>query len=223
MDELTLLRSIAPNVRATDPADRLSARTALVQHIAGRGGRGAAVKLSRFRRVARARTTRSLGLALVGLGIAGSISLVGGIHYFGEWGPVDHPATVAQVDAEIADAIASTALPPGYAYPVGAIRAYAESDAARAQLVGAHAVSWHAMCAWTNYWLGAYRAGDAPRMAAALTTIEAFPRWLIADPRFADDTIRDELASVVAGARAGNGAPLETLFEVAGCEALLAR
>jgi hypothetical protein len=169
------------------------------------------------------RPTRSLGLALVVLVIAGSVSLVAGIHYFGEWGSVDHPASVAQVDAEIANAIASTALPPGYAYPVAAIRAYAESDAARAQLVGAHAVSWHAMCAWTNYWLGAYRAGDAARMASALPTIEAFPHWLIADPRFADDSIRDELADVVTGARAGDGAPLETLYEVAGCVALLAR
>jgi len=223
MDELAFLRSIIPDAPTTDRAERSRARTILTEHIARQRAKRPAVVLRRLRQVSRARTTRSLGLALAGLAITGSVSLVGGIRYFGEWGGVDHPATVAQIDAEIADAIGSTALPPGYSYPVAAIRAYAESNAARAQLVGAHAVSWHAMCAWTDYWLGGYRAGDAPRMAAALPAIEAFPHWLIADPRFADDSIRDELATVVAGARAGDAAPLETLYAAAGCEGLLAR
>jgi hypothetical protein len=227
MDELTFLRSIIPDAPTADEVERSRARTVLSDHIARQGSRqgaaGKALALPRLRGIIRSRSTRAVGLALAGLLIAGSVSLVGAIRYFGEWGGVDHPATVAQVDAEIAEAIASTALPPGYTYPVAAIRASAESDAVRAQLVGAHAVSWHAMCAWTSYWLGAYRAGDGPRMAAALPVIEEFPHWLIADPRFADDSIRNELASVVAGARAGDGAPLETLYEAAGCEELLAR
>src|SRR6266516_109421 len=104
MDELTLLRSMIPDVATADQAERSRARTVITDHIARQGSRQGAgqrlVALPRLRGVVRSRSTRSLGLALAGLLVAGSISLVGAIRYFGEWGPVDHPATVAQVDAE---------------------------------------------------------------------------------------------------------------------------
>jgi hypothetical protein len=169
------------------------------------------------------RPARSLALAIAALVVVGSFSVVGALRYFGEWGPVDHPATVAEVDAEIDAAMAANPLPAGYTYPVGAIRAFAEDGRARARLVGAREVAAHAMCAWTDFWLIGYRAGNKDRMGSALPVIEGFPRSLVADPRFADDSIRSEMDDVVAGVRAGDPKPLETLYEVAGCQALLKR
>jgi hypothetical protein len=69
---------------------------------------------------------------------------------------------------------------------------------------------------WTDYWLAGQRAGDDVQMATALPKVEAFPRlMLIADPRFAMDAIRDEIALVVAGARAKDPAPVQVLWTAA--------
>lgn len=72
------------------------------------------------------------------------------------------------------------------------------------------------MCAWSNYWLDGHQAGNAKQMAAALAVIERFPTWKsIADPRLADDSIRKEIAQVVAGTQNGDAAPVEFLVEAA--------
>jgi len=160
-----------------------------------------------------------IGLAAVLL-VAGTVAAGGVIR--GDWGPVDHPATVADIEAEIAATIASTPLPPGYSYPIEQIRKGTEGNEMRAQKVGILSVQQHAMCAWTDYWLRGFRSGDEPMMVAALPVIEGFPKLLlIADPRFADDSIREEIAAVVKGARAGDAAPVQELFSAATCEGLI--
>lgn len=164
---------------------------------------------------------------IVALGLAAALLVAGtatGVHYLGEWGPVDHPASVAEIEAEIGAVMAENTLPPGYAYPVAQIRAAAEMEGARAQHVGTLNVQQHYMCAWTDYWLAATRAGDGRQAAAALPRIEAFPRlMLIGDPRFATDSIRDEIAQVVAGAKAGDGAPVRELWGAACSDAMVIR
>jgi RNA polymerase sigma-70 factor (ECF subfamily) len=52
--------------------------------------------------------------------------------------------------------------------------------------------------------------------AAATTVISEFPTWQsIADPRLAGDSIRHQIAEVVAGAKAGNAVPVEQLVQAA--------
>jgi hypothetical protein len=172
------------------------------------------------RRRPRTRTIVALGLAAALL-VAGTAT---GVHYLGEWGPVDHPATVAEIEAEITAAMADNGLPPGYSYPVAQIRAAAEMEGGRAQHVGTLNVQQHYMCAWTDYWLAATSAADESHVAAALSRIEAFPKlMLIGDPRFAMDSIRDEIAQVVAGAKAGDAAPVQELWGAACSDAMVIR
>jgi hypothetical protein len=147
-----------------------------------------------------------------------------GVHYLGEWGGVDHPASVAEIEAEISAAVKDNALPPGYAYPIAQIRAIAEDDRGRAQHVGTLTVQQRYMCAWTDYWLAGQRAGHGVQMADALPRIEGFPKlMLVADPRFAADSIRDEIALVVAGAKANDAAPVQELWTAACSESMVVR
>ena len=171
--------------------------------------------LSRRRRSV---ATIALAAALV---IAGTAA---GVRYFGEWGPVDHPATVAEIEQEIQAGIEANVLPPGYSYPLAQIRAATEFDGGRALHVGTLNVQQHYMCAWTDYWLAASDRGDAGAANVALHEIETFPNlMLIGDPRFADDSIRDEIAEVVAGARAGARAPVQELWSAACSDAMVIR
>lgn len=176
---------------------------------------------------ARARGRRPRTRAVAALGLAAALLVAGtaiGVHYIGEWGPVDHPASVADIEAEISAAVKNNTLPPGYAYPLAQIRAIAEDDAGRAQHVGALTVQQRYMCAWTDYWLAGQRARDDAQMATALPRIETFPRLMaVADPRFADDSIRDEIALVVAGAKAKDPAPVQDLWAAACSESMVVR
>ena len=105
----------------------------------------------------RRRTVTALGLAAAML-IAGTAV---GIRYLGEWGPVDHPATVAQIEAEIKAAVAANPLPPGYAYPLEQIRRGPRARRARAN-AGTINVQSRYTCAWADDWLAGQRAGDRP-------------------------------------------------------------
>jgi hypothetical protein len=175
--------------------------------------------------VARPAAARRRGLArrraLIGLAAALLITgtVAAGKVIRGDWGPVDHPATVADIEAEIAATMAKTPLPPGYAYPIDKIRNLTEGREMRAMNVGTLSVQSHAMCAWTDYWLGGFRAHDEAVMAAALPAIKGFPRlMLIADPRFADDGIREQIADVVRAATARDSVPVQGLFDAASCQ-----
>jgi hypothetical protein len=158
--------------------------------------------------------------ALIGLAAALLITgtVAAGKVIRGDWGPVDHPATVADIESEIAATIAKTPLPPGYAYPIDKIRNLTEGNEMRAVNVGILSVQSHAMCAWTDYWLAGFRAHDDAVMAAALPAIKGFSRlMLIADPRFADDGIRQQIANVVRAATAKDAVPVQGLFDAASC------
>jgi hypothetical protein len=176
---------------------------------------------TRSRRILKGRSGIVVGIAAALL-IAGSAAA--GSVIVRSWGPVDHPATVADIEAEIAATIATTPLPPGYVYPINQIREATEGDGMRAQKVGVLSVQEHAMCAWTDAWLIAWRAQNDIAMAAALPTIESFPRWtLFADPRFADDGMRQEATAVAAAVRVKDAAPLNELFQAAGCQGQVSR
>ncbi len=176
---------------------------------------------------ARARGRRPRTRTVVALGLAAALLVAGtaiGVRYVGEWGPVDHPASVADIEAEISSAVADNPLPPGYAYPLAQIRAIAEDDSGRAGHVGTITVQQRYTCAWTDYWLVGKRAGNDAQMAAALARIEGFPKlMMVADPRFADDSIRDEISLVVAGAKAQDPAPVQDLWTGACAESMVVR
>lgn len=161
---------------------------------------------------------------VVALGLAAALVVAGtaGAAIVREWGPVDHPATVAQIEDEIRATAAANPLPPGYSYPIEKIRGLAELDPA---LHGGTLAAQQAfMCAWTDYWLAGARTGSDAQMVAALPHIEAFPKlMLIGDPRFADHSIRDEIAQVVAGAKSGDAAPVQELWGAACSDAMVDR
>lgn len=76
----------------------------------------------------------------------------------------------------------------------------------------------YAMCAWSRDWLDGHAVNDRGRMAEAANVIEQFPRWQsIADPRLADESIRDQIRTVVAAVAAGDAKPVELLVQSA-CE-----
>lgn len=220
MDDIAILRDFAPEP-TIDPLESQTARAALIEYME---------LWSRPRRLAflpgvrRPRARRSVAFAAVLLLMVSAAVGARALTYMAEWGPVDHPATVAEIDQEIDDTMAAIALPPGYAYPVKALRQWAEPPGNLTLLVGVQSVQFHAMCAWTAYWLDGHRAGDGSQMALALLTVEKFPGWQsVSDPRLADDSIRQEVANVVTGARSGDAAPVELMYTGMMCDWALSR
>jgi hypothetical protein len=218
MDDIALLRDFAPQP-SLDATERQAARSALIGHIE---------RASRPRRLAILpgvrRTRWTIALACVLLLAASAAIGAGAFRYLSEWGPVDHPATVEALDYEIEDTMAATPLPPGYAYPVEALRTLAEPPGNLTLFAGVQAVQFHAMCAWTGYWLDGHDNADKHQMARALATIEQFPTWqTVSDPRLADQSVRDEVASVIAGAREGKPAPVQVMYTGLMCDEALAR
>jgi hypothetical protein len=209
MNEMTILRRLGNSAPPSVP-ERERARSVLLAAMSRQPARPWPVQLpvGRFRRAAL--------LAVAALIVVGMVSAVGaGI--FTEWGPVDHPATEAQVRAEIAETEAAHPLPPGEVYP-DLFPTYAAPNN-YAQYLGVQTVEFYAMCSWSHYWLNGYEADSRTQMAAALPVIEGFPKWqLIADPRLADDSIRDQMSEVVTGVRADNPGPITTLIQGA-CQA----
>jgi hypothetical protein len=131
--------------------------------------------------------------------------------------PVDHPATGAQVRAEIAQAKAAHPLPAGEVYP-DLFPTWAAPNNFT-QYLGVQTVEVYAMCSWSHFWVDGHQAGNQSQMQVALPVIEGFPKWqMIVDPRLADDSIRQQMAEVVAGVRAGEAGPIITLIEGA-CQA----
>jgi hypothetical protein len=142
MDEIVVLRTFAPNVSPATTPEIALARTAMLAHIARRTAPRRAALLPALR--------RSSVLALAAILIAGIVSMVGAAVYFGEWGPVNHPATPAVIDGEISSTIAVTPLPAGHTYPIAAIRARAEPAGNLTLFAGVQQVQFYAMCAWTG-------------------------------------------------------------------------
>lgn len=220
MDDIAFLRDFAlkPTI---DPLESRTARAALLEHIE-RGSRPR--RLAFLPAVRRPLARRSVAFAGVLLLLTSAAVGAGALRYVAEWGPVDHPATVASINQEIDDTMAVIALPPGYSYPVAALRQWAEPAGNLADFLGVQSVQFHAMCAWTAYWLDGHKAGNGAQMALALLTIQEFPDWQsVSDPRLADDSIRQEVAAVVAGAGSNTAAPVELLYNGMMCDWALSR
>jgi hypothetical protein len=206
MNEMEILRGLGAPTAAT-PSERARVREALIERMDDDsvGKDRADIGVGR-------RLRRPAVLAVAALFAVGTITVVGAAIFI-EWGPVDHPATAAQVRAEIADTQAVTPLPPGQTYP----DLFAKTDPNNlAKFLGVQQVQFFAMCAWSNYWLDGHQADNGQQMATAFAVIKDFPTWKsIADPRLADDSIRKEIAEVVAGAQTGDAAPVELLVQAA--------
>lgn len=206
MDEIELVRGLRVASPAS-PAERERVRALITAAIA----RKAAPQLRVL--PLRRRVGRPAMLAAAALLLVGTVSAVGAA-IFAEWGAGDHPATEAQIRAEIADTQAAIPLPPGEAYP-DLFPDFASPNNL-AQYLGVQQVQFYAMCSWSNYWLDARVAADEPKLAMATAVISQFPTWQsIADPRLADDTIREQVDQVVAAANAGDAEPIKLLVEAA--------
>ena len=220
MDDIALLRDLAPEP-AVDPAEVLIARTVLIEHIERRSRAG---RFGFISRLGRPKSRRAIALAGL-LTFAGAAAVgAGAFKYVAEWGPIDHPATVAALDREIHETMAAIPLPPGYTYPVEALRSLAEPPGNLTIYAGVQAVELHAMCAWTGYWLDGNRTADRSQMAAAVATMERFPTWqAISDPRLADQSVRDEVNRAIDGAEHGQPAPVQLMYTGMMCDWALAR
>lgn len=217
MDEIAILQALAPIVEPATDADVRAARAGLIDHIDGRTRRRIRARLPELA------GRRVLVFAAVGALItAGVATGAGAALYLGERGPVTHPATAAEIEAEITSTMAATPLPAGRTYPVDELRARAEPVGNLTTLAGVQQVQFYAMCAWSGSWLAADHAGDGAGAARAAEVIATFPTWQsVADPRLADDSIRTQVGSVVAAASSGDRVPVQALFDGMACDALL--
>src|SRR5512144_1673558 len=204
MDEIAILRALAPAVTPATSAEVDVARMGLLGHIDQQPEpRSIGVRHSRWPSL-----RRPTFLAFCALFIAGMVTVAGAAFYLGEFGPVDHPATADQIEAEIASTMADTPLPAGQTYPVDALRARAEPAGNLTVFAGVQQVQFYAMCAWSGAWLDADLAGDPAGVARATEMITTFPAWKsVSDPRLADESIRTQIKSVAAAARAGDRGP----------------
>lgn len=218
MDEIAILRALAPTVAPATSADVYAARMGLLGHINQQTNPRTA-GLRYFRRPSLRRPTL---LAVGALLIAGVVTVAAAAFYLGEFGPVDHPATADQIEAEITSTMADTPLPAGQTYPVDALRARAEPAGNLTVFAGVQQVQFYAMCAWSGAWLDADLAGDRAGLVRATEMIASFPAWKsVSDPRLADESIRTEIESVVVAARAGDRGPVRGLFDGMMCNTLL--
>jgi hypothetical protein len=218
MDEVMLLRTLVPSGTAPTPAEVTAARTAVLGHIDQRSQRRVTF-LSPMRPPSFRRSTLlAVGILLV------AVSAVGAALYLGEFGPVDHPATASQIEAEITSTMAVTALPAGQAYPVDALRARAEPAGNLTVFAGVQQVQFYAMCAWSGAWLDADRSGDAEGAAQAVKVISTFPTWkAVSDTRLADESIRKQVRAVVAAAQDGDRGPVQGMFDAMTCKTILVK
>lgn len=220
MDDIALLRALAPTTAPVTAAEVHEARMALVGHIDQRA-LAPAIGLRSLRRPGLRRPTF---LALAALLIAGTVTVAGAAFYLGEFGPVDHPATANQIETEIAATMADTPLPAGRTYPVDAIRARAEPAGNLTRFAGVQQVQFYAMCAWSEAWLEADHNRDKAGVAAATEAIGAFPTWQsVSDTRLADDSIRTQIRSVVIAAQKGKRGPVQGLFDAMTCSNILGK
>ena len=218
MDEIAILRTLAPSVNPATSAEVNVARMALLGHI-DRQAESRSTGLPHLRRPSLRRPTL---LAFGALVLAGMVSVAGAAFYLGEFGPVDHPATADQIEAEITSTMADTPLPAGRTYPVDALRTRAEPAGNLTVFAGVQQVQFYAMCAWSGAWLEADLAGDRAGVARATEMIATFPAWKsVSDPRLADDSIRTQIESVVVAAQAGNRGPVQGLFDGMMCSTIL--
>ena len=190
-DQLSEALAVQPTL-----ASRRSIDARVRQAIASPEGHGA-------RRSARSRRRIILSLAVAGLLGRGAAVAAGG---FGAFDSVmTAPYSAQEYDAQVAAAMATTPLPPGYAYPD--LRA---TDRSGHYGDGLGVVEYNAWCAWLDYWHAGLIAGNARQVGDALSVIRSAVGWRsFSDPAFIAPSSRDYVLGIIAAARAGDVTPVE--------------
>lgn len=134
-----------------------------------------------------------------------------------EWGSLpEQQRTAAEINAEIAEAMKTTPVPPGYTFPPLSV---SDDGGVWGSYSGQSMVEFNAICAWYGDWTSALAEGDRFRLARDRAMLDEILTWkTIADPFLADDSVRDGLRSLNASADAGDPTPIEA-FRAANCTA----
>ena len=132
-----------------------------------------------------------------------------------EWGSLpDQQRTPAQINAEIAVAMKTTPVPPGYTFPALSVP---EGSGVWGSYGGQSMVEFNAICAWYGDWTTAFAQGDQARVARDRAMMGEILTWkTIADPALADDSVRNLLRSLNRSADAGDPKPIEQ-FRATNC------
>lgn len=135
-----------------------------------------------------------------------------------EWGSLpEQQRTPAQINVEIAEAMKTTPVPPGYTFPPLRVP---ENGSVWGSYGGQSMVAFNAICAWYGDWTTAFGEGDQARVARDRAMMDEILTWkTIADPFLADDSVRNLLRSLNASADAGNPKPIEE-YRTNNCSAL---
>ena len=125
-----------------------------------------------------------------------------------EWGSLpEQQRTPAQINAEIAVAMKTTPVPPGYTFPPLSVP---QSSDTWGSYAGQEMVEYNAICAWYGDWTTAFAQGDRARVARDRAMMGEILTWkTIADPFLADDSVRNLFRSLNASADAGDPKPIE--------------
>lgn len=125
-----------------------------------------------------------------------------------EWGSVpDQQRTAAQINAEIAAAMKTTPVPPGYTFPPLSV---SDQDGIYGSYSGQSMVEYNAICAWYGDWTSALADGDQGRLTRDRAMLDEILTWKsTSDPFLADDSVRNLFSSLNASADAGDPAPIE--------------
>jgi hypothetical protein len=124
-----------------------------------------------------------------------------------EWGSLpDQQRTAAQINAEIAESMKVTPVPPGYTFPPLSV---GDDGGVYGSYSGQSMVEFNAICAWYGDWTVAYSQGDQPRLARDRAMLDRILTWkTIADPFLADDSVRNLFRSLNSSADAGQPKPI---------------
>ncbi len=159
------------------------------------------------RRGRRYRRPVMLGVAL--LVVSGIVSGVGAVGQIvrPEWGSFpSQQRTPAEINAEIAAAMKTTPVPPGYVFPDLSVP---DDGSVWGSYGGQSMVEFSAMCGWYRDWTVALAGSDRSRMNRDRAMMDKFFNWkTIADPNLADESVRDGLRRLNAAADAGDPAPI---------------
>ena len=160
---------------------------------------------------------RLIVLAVGLLVVSGLVTAVGAATHIIrlEWGSLpEQQRTPAQINAEIAVAMKTTPVPPGYTFPPLSVP---EGSGVWGSYGGQEMVEFNAICAWYGDWTTAFAQGDQARVARDRAMMGEILTWkTIADPFLADETVRNGLRGLNASADAGDPKPIKQ-FRATNC------
>jgi hypothetical protein len=153
---------------------------------------------------------------LVGSGLLAAVGAATNIIRL-EWGSLpDQQRTPAQINAEIAAAMKTTPVPPGYSFPALSVP---EDSSVWGSYSGQSMVEFNAICAWYGDWTVAFANGEHARLARDRAMLDEILTWkTITDPALADDSVRNLFVGLNASADAGQLKPIDE-FRANNCSA----